>query len=70
MGIPQGPTEGGSGGKRGHSNMEHWGFTDEVKSAARKRRRLEDQQVIRQQTGILIEMESDPETLRPATARK
>ena len=42
MGIPKGPTEGGSGGKRGHSNMEHWGFTAEVKQASRKRRRLED----------------------------
>ena len=49
MGIPKGPTEGGSGGKRGHSNMEHWGYTDEVKEAARKRRRIEDKQVIDQE---------------------
>lgn len=45
MGIPKGPADGGSGGKRGHSNMEHWGYTDEVKKAARKRRRLDDKKV-------------------------
>lgn len=46
MGIPKGPTEGGSGGNRGHSNMEHWGYTGEVKETARKRRRIEDKQII------------------------
>lgn len=51
MGVYKGPTEGGSGGRRGHSNMEHWGFTDEVKEAAKRRRRLEDKsEVKRQQT--------------------
>lgn len=49
MGYPRGPTEGGSGGQRGHSNMEHWGFTAEVKKAARKRRRLNDRQVVTEQ---------------------
>jgi hypothetical protein len=43
MGVFKGPSEGGSGGKRGHRNMEHWGFNDEVKDAARSRRRLDDQ---------------------------
>jgi hypothetical protein len=47
MGILKGPSEGGSGGKRGHSGMEHWGFTEEVKQAARKRRRLDDKKVVR-----------------------
>lgn len=42
MGTFKGPSEGGSGGKRGHRNMEHWGFNDEVKEAARSRRRLDD----------------------------
>lgn len=46
MGVPKGPTEGGSGGKRGHSNMEHWGFTDEIKEAARRQRRLEDKRIV------------------------
>ena len=49
MGIPKGPTEGGSGGKRGHSNMEHWGYTDEVKHAARKRRRVDDKRITEQE---------------------
>lgn len=40
-----GPTEGGSGGKRGHSNMEHWGYTAEVKESTRRRRRAEDKLV-------------------------
>ncbi len=30
MGLPKGPSEGQSGGKRGHSAMEHRGFTHEV----------------------------------------
>jgi hypothetical protein len=46
MSIPKGPTEGGSGGKRGYSNMEHWGSTDEVKQASRRRRRLEDKRIV------------------------
>lgn len=41
MGTMKGPTEGGRGGKRGHSNMEHWVYTHEVKRASKKRRRLE-----------------------------
>ncbi len=36
------PTEGGSGGKRGHSNMEHWARTEEIKDAARIQRRRRD----------------------------
>jgi hypothetical protein len=47
MGIPKGPSEGGSGGKRGHSGMEHWGYAEEVKKAARKRRRLDDKKIVR-----------------------
>ncbi|HVJ66898.1 MAG TPA: hypothetical protein VM510_02880 [Caulifigura sp.] len=48
MGVTKGPTEGGSGGKRGHSSKEAWGFHDEVKDAARKRRRLEDKDAVRE----------------------
>ncbi len=43
MSNTKGPSEGGSGGKRGHSNMEHWGHTDEVKEAARVQRRQDDE---------------------------
>ena len=49
MGTQKGPTEGGSGGKRGHSAMEHWGRTDEVK-AAKRRRRIEDKDAARRET--------------------
>jgi hypothetical protein len=35
-------SEGGSGGKRGHSAMEHWMPTAEVKNNANKRRREEN----------------------------
>lgn len=55
MGLKKTPTEGGSGGNRGHSNMEHWAFTDEVKDAARAQRRIEDQKSIREGTD-----QSDP----------
>lgn len=36
------PSEGGSGGARGHSNMEHWVHTAEIKDGARTRRRRDD----------------------------
>jgi hypothetical protein len=41
MAIGRGKPDGGQGGKRGHSNMDHWEFTEEIKLAAKKRRRLE-----------------------------
>ena len=31
--------EGGQGGKRGHSNMTHWEFTEEIKDECRVLRR-------------------------------
>ena len=36
------PSEGGSGGKRGHSAMEHAFHTEEIKDAARVARRRDD----------------------------
>lgn len=38
----KGPTEGGSGGKRGHSAMEHWTDTKELKDSSRVHRRQDD----------------------------
>lgn len=35
-------TEGGSGGKRGHSNMTHWSPTEFIKRETRKARRRID----------------------------
>ncbi len=44
------PTEGGSGGKRGHSNMEHWTHTQEVKDTANRRRRQADKEAEQDET--------------------
>ncbi|MBZ0173189.1 MAG: hypothetical protein K8E66_12465 [Phycisphaerales bacterium] len=57
MGTPKGPTEGGSGGKRGHSNMEHWAESAEIKDATRTRRRLDSQAEIDEQ---LKELDQPP----------
>ena len=45
MGLLKHKTEGGSGGKRGHSNMSHSVYSHEIKEATKKRRRLEAKQV-------------------------
>jgi hypothetical protein len=39
MAILKGKANAGQGGKIGHSNQDHWEFTEEIKVAARKRRR-------------------------------
>lgn len=49
MAIHKGPTEGGSGGKRGHSGMEHYVETEEIKEAARIQRRIDDKQAVDEQ---------------------
>ena len=48
MGTLNVRTEGGSGGKRAHSGMDHWFYTEEIKDAARVRRRLADQHLSRE----------------------
>ena len=40
-------TEGGQGGKKGHSNMSHWLTTEELKWASNKIRRLHAKKIIR-----------------------
>src|SRR5262245_16461382 len=42
------PSEGGSGGKRGHSAMEHAALTAEIKDAARTRRRIGDRNAVKE----------------------
>jgi len=39
MSILKGKPDAGQGGKRGHSNQDHWEFTEEIKEAAKRRRR-------------------------------
>lgn len=41
-------TEAGTGGKRGHSNMEHFDDTEAVKRMSRKARRRNDRLVVRE----------------------
>ena len=48
MAINKGKTEGGSGGKRGHSNMNHWTYTEEIKRHSTRLRRLEDKRASQQ----------------------
>jgi hypothetical protein len=45
MANDKGPTEGGSGGRRGHSNMEHWTYTEEIKARSKTKRRQDDRRV-------------------------
>jgi hypothetical protein len=52
-------TEGGQGGRRGHSNMNHWVTTEEIKAATRLLRRREAKQQIAEQVNDLTETNSD-----------
>lgn len=38
--------EGGQGGKRGHSGMEHWEETEIIKERSRKKRREQSKKII------------------------
>jgi hypothetical protein len=49
MAIPIGKADAGQGGKRGHSNQDHWDFTEAIKEAARKQRRLDAKKDIRRE---------------------
>jgi hypothetical protein len=42
-------TEGGQGGKLGHSQMCHWDYTERIKKEARKRRRQQGKKEIREE---------------------
>jgi hypothetical protein len=56
--IGKSKPDGGQGGKLGHSNQDHCEFTEEVKEAARKRRR----QVARAEiVAGIAEHQADPE---------
>ena len=57
MGNYKCPTEGGSGGKRGHSGMEHWTKTEEIKDSTKIRRRQEDRRFSREGVDNMLEDE-------------
>lgn len=48
FGAKKNKTEGGSGGKRGHSNMCHWETTEEIKEKSKIRRRQIDKEAIKE----------------------
>jgi hypothetical protein len=61
MAILKGRSDGGQGGKLGHSNMDHWEFTEEIKLAAKKRPRLEAKRDIEKRVSEYQE-EADPQS--------
>ncbi len=62
MAISKGPIDGGQGGKRGHSNMDHWDRTEAIKLAAKKQRRLQAKSDVK--LGM-IEFEDETELPEP-----
>jgi len=48
MAIDKGKTEGGSGGKKGHSNMNHWDFTEDIKESTKSLRRIKGKEEVRE----------------------
>jgi hypothetical protein len=46
-------TEGGSGGKLGHSNMSHWEGNTYVKAHAKTARRLNSKMIVKQEVDDL-----------------
>jgi hypothetical protein len=63
MGILKGKPDGGQGGKRGHSNMDHWVYTEEIKEASRKRRRISAKLEIRE--GLIEDTTAPDDKLDP-----
>ena len=49
MGLGYNKTEGGQGGKLGHSNMTHWTGTEEIKWRTKRRRRLAGKREVKNQ---------------------
>ena len=41
--------EAGQGGRLGHSNMNHWDYTEYIKAACRKVRRAKGKELIRRE---------------------
>ncbi|MCP5181816.1 MAG: hypothetical protein H6993_06560 [Pseudomonadales bacterium] len=57
MGNYKGPTEGGAGGGRGHSGMEHGVYSEELKASSRRRRRQQTRTLARK---AVIEHDTKP----------
>jgi hypothetical protein len=68
MAVGRGKSDAGQGGRRGHSNMAHWMFSEEHKEFARKARRLEAKQAVR--NGIDDHTGVAPRALRKRSSPK
>lgn len=64
-----GPTEGGGGGGRGHSNMEHSGLTAEIKEGARRARRSADRSAVDEELTHLPAPERHLSQMEPRLTR-
>ena len=60
-GLKKHKLEGGHGGRRGHSNMDHWMTTKEIKEATRRARRCNDKKVIEAERGKDLSEEAEQE---------
>jgi hypothetical protein len=69
MSLMKGKTEGGSGGKRGHSNMDHWVYSHEIKQSTRKRRRLDSKKEIRRTLAEAANKKKTGQERRPVGQR-
>jgi hypothetical protein len=67
--LKTGPTEGGSGGGRGHSNMEHTGLTAEVKEGARRARRSADKSAVIDELAHLSDSGRDESDTEPGLSK-
>ena len=64
MAILKGKANAGQGGRIGHSNQDHWLYTEEIKEAARKWRRLQAKEEIA--AGLSeLQLEDEIEPSRP-----
>jgi hypothetical protein len=61
MGTLKQQSEGGPGGRRGHSNMDHWVTTAEIKAALRGRRGREAKAIIAKEKSELPDAKSGDE---------
>ena len=53
-------TEGGQGGKRGHSNMVHYEKTADIKEAANRQRRVQAKLVVQSDIATMLESKKLP----------
>ncbi len=58
MSLKDRKTEGGNGGKLGHSNMSHWDYTEVIKQECKKARRIQDKETCKQEYASLVKQNS------------